>query len=175
MKMMRYLSLLILTLFAGRVLAQTEQLPLPHAVPQMELIDGKKVPTLLPYWGEKNLLIFYVDPDAARQNHEFTVEMEENKRAAGENIYGFGILNLKDTWLPNGLVRRIAYNRTKKNNALILADEGSFVRDAWNLGDIDNMFVLMIVSKECELVYMYKGELDAAAQEEFYRVVDLYR
>lgn len=175
MKTLRYLVLLLAILVAPRLMAQTEELPLPHPVPHVGLIDGKKVPTDLPYWGEKNLLIFYVDPDAARQNHDFTMEMEENKRAAGDNIYGFGILNLKDTWLPNGLVRRIAYNRTKKNKALILADEHSLVRDAWNLGDIDNKFVLMIVSKECELVYMYKGDLTPEDQEEFYRIVNDYR
>ncbi len=169
------IALVVMLLSGGSLWAQTEELPLPHRVQNIELIDGKKVPSMLPYWGEKNLLIFYVDPDVATQNHEFTVEMEESKRAAGENIYGFGILNLNDTWLPGGLIRRIAYNRTKKNGALILADEDSLVRDAWNLGDINNKFVLMIVSKEGELVYMHKGELNEAEQEEFFRVVNQYR
>lgn len=175
MKQKFVLTLILLTLIGGRLMAQTEQLPLPHPVSDIELIDGKKVPMTFPYWGEKNLLIFYVDPDVATQNHDFTVEMEENKRAAGNSIYGFGILNLKDTWLPNGIVRRLAYNRTKKNGALIMADEHSLVRDTWNLGDINNKFVLMIVSKECELVYMHKGEFSEEEKAEFYRVVDQYR
>ena len=52
---------------------------LPHKVENLMLEDAFGDPVKLPYWGEKNLLIFYVDPDRHRQNHEFTVEMEEQK------------------------------------------------------------------------------------------------
>lgn len=132
--------------------------------------------TTLPYWGEKNLLIFYVDPDRPRQCHQFTVDMEESKRAAGDNIYGFGIMNLKDApFIPNSLACKIAYNRTKKNKATILADKRLTVAEAWDLGDCNNAFVLMIVSKEGELVYIHKGEFTEEEGEEFYRVVDQYR
>ena len=86
--------------------------PLPHKVADLDLIDLYGNPSALPMWGKKNLLIFYVDPDKARQNHEFTVEMEENKRAAGDNIYGFGIVNMKDSWypVPDNVIRAICRN-----------------------------------------------------------------
>ena len=99
--------------------------PLPHQVEDLELIDLFGNPTsTLPMWGEKNLLIFYVDPDKHRQNHEFTVEMEENKRAAGDNIYGFGIVNLKDSWypVPDSVIRALCRKRTEKIGATIITD-----------------------------------------------------
>ena len=149
--------------------------PLPHKVENLELRDLRNKPTMLPYYGEKNALIFYVDPDKHRQNHEFTVEIEENKRAAGPNIEGFGIINLKNTIFPNSIVRALARKRTEKNHATIITDPDCIVAKEWGLGDCNNYFIIMIVTKEGELVYCKKGELSKEDQEEFYKVVDKYR
>ena len=67
----------------------------------------------LPSWGEKHILIFYVDPD--RHKEAFTYELEENRRASSPKIESFGVLNLKDTKLPKGIIRSMARKRTAKN------------------------------------------------------------
>ena len=97
--------------------------PLPHQVEDLELIDlfGKPTSTL-PMWGEKNLLIFYVDPDVPKQNHDFISHIEETRRVYGPNIEGFGIVNLKDSWypVPNSVIRQIAEaRRSNKRKALL--------------------------------------------------------
>lgn len=148
---------------------------LPHKVENLELRDLRNKPTKLPYYGEKNALIFYVDPDKHRQNHEFTVEIEENKRAAGPNIEGFGIINLKNTIFPNSIVRAIARKRTEKNHATIITDPDCIVAKEWGLGDCNNYFIIMIVTKEGELVYCHKGEFSEKEKEDFYKFVDKYR
>lgn len=144
-------------------------------LPNVELKDLKKQPTMLPWWGEKHLLIFYVDPDRHKQNEDFTVEIEENHAAEGENIEGFGVLNLKDTMLPSGIVRTMARKRTEKNGATVLADTDRTLAKAWRLGDCNNQFVLMLVSKDGEMLFLRKGELTEEDKAEFYRVVKLYR
>lgn len=144
-------------------------------LPNVELKDLKKQPTMLPWWGEKHLLIFYVDPDRHKQNEDFTVEIEENHAAEGENIEGFGVLNLKDTMLPSGIVRTMARKRTEKNGATVLADTDRTLAKAWGLGDCNNQFVLMLVSKDGEMLFLRKGELTEEDKAEFYRVVKLYR
>lgn len=149
--------------------------PLPHKVENIELLSLSNEPATLPKWGEKHLLIFYVDPDRHNQNHEFTVEIEENHAAGGDNIYGLGILNLGDTRLPNGVVRSIARKRTEKNGATILADTGRMLAKKWKLGDCNNQFVLMLVSRDGELVFCKKGELSEADKAEFYDIVKKYR
>lgn len=141
----------------------------------VELKDLQKQPTMLPWWGEKHLLIFYVDPDRHKQNEDFTVEIEENHAAEGENIEGFGVLNLKDTMLPSGIVRTMARKRTEKNGATVLADTDRTLAKAWGLGDCNNQFVLMLVSKDGEMLFLRKGELTEEDKAEFYRVVKLYR
>lgn len=148
---------------------------LPHKIENVELEDLKGNVTTLPMWGEKNLLIFYVDPDKHSQNNDFTVEMEEKHLAAGDNIYGFGVLNLKDTWLPNNVVSSMARKRTEKNGATVIADKRRVLSTNWGLGDCNNKFVLLLVSKEGELVFCRKGELSEQDKKEFLEIVQKYR
>ena len=102
--------------------------------------------------------------------------MEENHRVEGENLFGFGVMNLKDApMIPNGMARNMARKRTASNGATVLADQNNTLRDAWQLGDCNNMFVLLLVSKEGDLVFMRKGPLSDADKKEFHQVVQKYR
>lgn len=149
--------------------------PIPHKVENIELKDLRNNPMKLPFFGEKNIIFFYIDPDKHKQNEEFTYEMERRHTATGPNIEGFGVLNLKDTMLPSGIVRTMARKRTEKNGATVLADTDRTLAKAWGLGDCNNQFVLMLVSKDGEMLFLRKGELTEEDKAEFYRVVKLYR
>ena len=149
--------------------------PIPHKVENIELKDLRNNPMKLPFFGEKNIIFFYIDPDKHKQNEEFTYEMERRHTATGPNIEGFGVLNLKDTMLPNGIIRTMARGRTEKSNAIVLADDNRNLARAWGLGDCNNCFVLIVVSKEGELIYCKKGELSKQEQEEFFTFIEAYR
>ena len=69
----------------------------------------------------------------------------------------------------------MAKKRTEKNGATVLADQERTLSSAWGLGDCNNQFVLMIVSKEGELVFLRKGVLSEADKEAFYETIDKYR
>ena len=169
---MKKILLTVIALVASLTLSAQE----PSAkLENVELKNLKNEPTMLPWYGEKHILVFYVDPDRHKQNDSFTHEIENNHAAQGENIEGIGILNLKDTILPNGIVRTIARKRTEKNGATILADTDRSLAKAWGLGDCNNQFVLMLVSRDGEMLYLRKGELTEEDKAEFYRVVTLYR
>lgn len=173
---MKIKVLLAAAMLVASTAVQAQELKLPHKVKNVTILDLNGNPATLPMWGEKNLMIFYVDPDHHKQNQEFTEELEQNHRASGNAIVGFGVMNLKDApMVPNGMARSMARKRTEKNGATVLADQDRVLSREWGLGDCNNLFVLMIVSKEGELVYMKKGELSAADKEEFYKVVDKYR
>ena len=148
---------------------------LPHKVDNLTLKDAKGKSVTLPMWGEKNLLIFYVDPDRHRQNHDFVAAMEEQQFAAGDNIYGFGVINLKDTWLPNNVIVSLASKRTEKNGATIIADTNRIMAKEWGLGDCNNKFIIMIVSKDGDLVFCRKGEFSEQDQKDFIEIVQQYR
>lgn len=149
---------------------------LPRKVTDIEILDLEGNTVRLPYWGEKNLMIFYVDPDRHKQNHDFTVEMEEKHLAEGPNLFGFGVMNLADApMIPNGMARSMARKRTAKNGATVLADQKRVLSTDWELGDCNNQFVLLLVNKEGELVYMHKGVLSEEDIADFYRVLEPYK
>ena len=167
------LFLAVVAIFALSATAEAQSLPRRVRNMEVQDLDGNKA--RLPWWGEKNLLIFYVDPEVPKQNDEFIQEIERTKRLAGPNIEGFGIINLKDSWYPNSLVRKIADARTAKNGATIVCDPDHWVSSAWRLGDCNNMFCILLVSKEGELVYVSKGEMSKEEQQRFLEIADKYR
>ena len=164
MKLNRVL-LLILASITLSICAEAQSLPRKVRNVEVQDLDAKKA--RLPWWGEKNLLIFYVDPEVPRQNHDFITHIEETGRVQGPNIEGFGIVNLKDAVYPNNLVRQIADARTAKNGATILCDPDHYISSAWRLGDCNNMFVIMLVNKAGELVFVHKGEMNEEDQKRF--------
>ena len=153
--------------------AEAQSLPRKVRNVEVQDLDAKKA--RLPWWGEKNLLIFYVDPEVPKQNHDFITYIEETGRVQGPNIEGFGIVNLKDAIYPNDVVRKIADARTAKNGATILCDPDHYISSAWRLGDCNNMFVIMLVNKAGELVFVHKGEMNVAAQQKFIEAADTLR
>lgn len=168
--MKKIVMTLAICLLSAATLAAQE---LPRKVANVTVLDLEGKPTKLPYYGEKALMIFYVDPDRHKQNQEFTEELERNHRAESENIYGFGVMNLKDApMVPNGMARNMARKRTEKNGATVLADQDRILSQAWGLGDCNNQFTLLLVSKEGELVFMRKGILSEADKEAFYEALD---
>lgn len=51
----------------------------------------------------------------------------------------------------------MARKRTEKNGATVITDPDRTLAQKWGLGDCNNQFVLMIVSKEGELVLHEEG------------------
>ena len=172
MKLNRVL-LLILASITLSICAEAQSLPRKVRNVEVQDLDAKKA--RLPWWGEKNLLIFYVDPEVPRQHHDFITPIEETGRVQGPNIEGFGIVNLKDAVYPNNLVRQIADARTAKNGATILCDPDHYISSAWRLGDCNNMFVIMLVNKAGELVFVHKGEMNEEDQKRFIEAADPLR
>lgn len=174
---MKKIFLLLVAIFVVSAV-EAQVLETPRKVENLTINDINGNPTILPEFGQKNLLIFYVDPDSYLKggaNKKLSDELEENGRAAGAAIRGFGVMNFPDTGLPKNMVRNMARKRAAKNGATILDDDQQLLKKAWGLGDCNNKFVLMVVSKEGELVYCAKDDLDEAGIEAFYQFIDKYR
>lgn len=147
-------------------------------VENMTISDLNGNPAMLPYWGKKNVLIFYVDPDAylnGNKTADFAAELEENKRAAGPAIEGFGIMNFPDTALPKDLLRKICRKRTEKNGATIVDDDKHLLKNAWNLGNVNGKFLLILVDKQGIVRYIRREPMDAAGKAEFYKMIEDYK
>ena len=174
MKRFKCIILIVLMVFPAFAATRAES-PAKKKLPPVTIRDASNEPIELPYLGEKVLMIFYVDPDHANQNKEFRENLEKNQ-IDSENIYGFGVVNLKDApMLPNAIVRAMVRKNSNRTGAAIYTDPGYLLRDAWDLGDCNDKFVLMIVNKERELEFISKGEMNQQQIDEFYRVIDKYK
>lgn len=137
--------------------------------------DADNRPVQLPYLGEKTLIIFYVDPDHPYQNQQFTDYLEEHQ-IDSKNIFAFGVANLKDApLLPNAVVRAMIRSKVSKTGADIFTDPNHLLHDAWNLGNVNNKFTIIIVNPDREIVFLRKGVMEEEDQEEFFRVVNQYK
>lgn len=173
-------SLLTAVALLGSVatLSAQDVTPLPHKVDNVTLKTLDGTPTTLPCFGEKNIFFFYIDPDIAlgnNKNYKFSDEVEKSGVLNGENIFCYGVLNLGDTGLPRKMVRSMSAKRTAKNNATVLDDSDHILSKAWGLGDCNGKCALVLVTKEGELVYFEKDDLDEAGRKNFYQVIEQYR
>ena len=189
MMIKKLFTLLMLSLFCANVqvaFAQSKNavdnspnlLKVGEKVENLVIKDLQGNPAMLPYWGKKNVLIFYVDPDAylnGNKTSDFAAVIEKNKRAAGPAIEGFGVLDFPDTALPKRLLRRICAKRTEKNGATILEDDVHLMNKQWRLGNCNGKFLLIIVDTTGVVRYIRRQPMDKAGEEEFYRIVDQYR
>ncbi len=156
--------------------AQQKQGPkLPVHVPNVTLTDLDKDPAQFADYGKKHLMIFYVDPDAHKQNADFQAQIEVDPNLASPNIQAYAVLNLKDTALPNGIVRSMADKRTKGKPSVNLADANRILRDAWKLGDCNGKFCLLFVTREGELVYFRAGDFTEQDKKDFYDTIAKYK
>lgn len=128
----------------------------------IELRDLKNKPYTTPGIGEKVLLIFYPDPDNPHQNDEFVAESKQWKFPLDEFL-AYGIVNLKDTPLPNPIIRfmlRMLRKRSKREaNALVLTDPKGVLQKEWNTGDCNNAISILLVDKTGEVLFFKAGKL----------------
>ncbi len=148
----------------------------PRKVQNVEILDLDGEPAMLPEWGKQNLVIFYIDPDRAGMNQDFTEYLEESGRIDSDKIKCFGVINLKDApFIPNKLARSMAEKRTASNGATVLADQSRAISKAWALGDCNNLFVTLMVNTDGELIYLRKGVLSDEDKEAFFSVVESWK
>jgi predicted transcriptional regulator len=123
-------------------------------------------------WAGKVLQINYVDPDVSDLNDPLNDAIKKAKdidnRISGDKFKGFGIVDCKSTWKPNGLIRMIAGNKAKKFETTILFDYKGNLQTSWGMPQ-DN-YTVVIVDKNRVCRAIYKGEVPAS---EFEKIISL--
>jgi predicted transcriptional regulator len=133
-------------------------------------LDNHPVQTPCVGEGKRVTMIIYADPDRYKQNEYFVDRIKKYKFPLDE-FCGYGVVNLKDTVLPNFMLRfilRTIRNRSEQERkAIILMDPDRILAKAWNLGDCNNQVAVILLDKNGKLLFWKAGELTEAETTQF--------
>lgn len=122
--------------------------------------DARNKPMPVPALGKKMVLIFYPDPDNPDQNKEIGDAMKKTNFGL-KHFMCMGIVNLKDAplypdWLLRMVIRRELATHKK---AVIYTDPDRLLQKAWNLGDCNNRFVVILIDKDRRVLLVKKSKM----------------
>ncbi|MCP4603440.1 MAG: hypothetical protein GY847_23465 [Proteobacteria bacterium] len=132
----------------------------------IKVLTVKKEPAKIPEWGKKPLYVIYVDPDVDDKPEQVITsglkKAYQDGRLNRENFLGMGIVNMKDTWIPNVVIRNVikkSIERREKNGipfkySPIYVDAEHSLKNGWKLGDCDDVDVVMVIGKDMKLKYI---------------------
>lgn len=155
-------TILLTSLTAISVHAQTGvKLEVGMKAPEWMFTDAAKKEFTMNSWDGKVLQVNYVDPDEQDLNEPFNEAVKKaadvDKRIDRDFFKGFGIVDCKSTWKPNGLIRSIAGNKAKKFNTTILFDYSATLQNLWGLPKDNYTVVILDKNRICRAIY--KGKI----------------
>jgi len=141
-------------------------------LPEWVFPDADKKDHTMNSWPGKVLQINYVDPDESDLNDDFNDYVDKatdvDKRINRDYFKGFGIVDAKSTWLPNGVIRSIAGKKAKKYDTTILFDYDGALHDSWGMPKDNYTIIIADKNRICRGVYPGKIE-----EGEFEKIVQL--
>ncbi|MFI3281998.1 MAG: YtfJ family protein [Rikenellaceae bacterium] len=144
-----------------------------RVVQNVQLSDLNNRATHLPHFGDKYLLIFYVDPDRVGQNDEFVGELKSNATLKNGKFTGVNIMNLKDApKAPAEVAYKMARKRAEASGTPFLVDKDGSLSSSWRLGDCDNYSTIMLLSTSGEILFISKGKISEYNKGRFFRIIE---
>jgi len=155
------------------LLAQTGKLEVGMKAPEWTFPDADKNEFTMNSWPGKVLQLNYVDPDESDLNDPFNDAIDKatdiDKRIDRDLFKGFGIVDTKSTWKPNGLIRMIAGNKAKKYDTTILFDYKGTLQETWGLPKDSYSVVILDKNRVCRAIY--KGKIPESDNEKIIQLI----
>jgi predicted transcriptional regulator len=164
------LLVLFVALFSG--FGQNVKLEVGVKAPEWMFTDADGKEFTMDAWKGKVLQLNYVDPDVSDLNDPLNDAIKKahdvDKRIKDDKFKGFGIVDCKSTWKPNGLIRMIAGNKAKKFDTTILFDYKGTLQTSWGLPKDSYNVVILDKNRVCR--WIYSGQVP---EKEFENVINL--
>lgn len=153
--------------------AQSTKLQAGMKAPEWTFTDADKMEFTMNSWPGKVLQINYVDPDESDLNDPFNDYIDKatdiDKRINKDFFKGFGIVDCKSTWKPNGLIRLIAGNKAKKYDTTILFDYDGILQRDWGMPK--DSYSVVIVDKNRVVRAIYTGKIPESENEKIVQLI----
>jgi hypothetical protein len=168
------LSLLVASMALLPVIGQSgTKLEVGMKAPEWMFTDADKKEFTMNSWPGKVLQINYVDPDESDLNDSFNdavkVATDKDKTLSKDLFKGFGIVDCKSTWKPNGLIRMIAGNKAKKYDTTILFDYDAFLQKNWGMPKDNYTVVIIDKNRVCRAIY--QGRIPEADNQKIIQMI----
>lgn len=141
--------------------------------PEWMFTDANKDEFTMNTWTGKVLQINYVDPDESDLNDPYNDAIDKaadiDKRINKDFFKGFGIVDCKSTWKPNGLVRLIAGRKAKKYDTTILFDYEGELQNSWGLPNDSYSVIILDKNRICRAIY--KGKIPEEENEKIIQLI----
>jgi predicted transcriptional regulator len=173
--MKKMIITLVFSLFALPVVfgQQNVKLAVGMKAPEWMFTDSEKKEFTMNTWAGKVIQVNYVDPDESELNEPFNEAVNKavdvDKRISRDFFKGFGIVDCKSTWKPNGLIRTIAGNKAKKFNTTILFDYDAKLQSLWGLPEDNYSVVILDKNRVCR--YLAIGKIPATDNEKIIQLI----
>lgn len=163
-------SLFVLPVVFGQ---QNVKLAVGMKAPEWMFTDSEKKEFTMNTWAGKVIQLNYVDPDESELNEPFNEAVNKavdvDKRISRDFFKGFGVVDCKSTWKPNGLIRTIAGNKAKKFNTTILFDYDAKLQSLWGLPEDNYTVVILDKNRVCR--YLAVGKIPASDNEKIIQLI----
>ncbi len=173
--MKRMIITLVISTFALSGVFGQENVKLAVGVkaPDWILPDSEKKDFTMDSWAGKVLQVNYVDPDESELNEPFNEAVNKaidvDKILSRDSFKGFGIVDCKSTWKPNGLIRSIAGKKAKKFGTTILFDYDAKLQNLWGLPEDNYSVVILDKNRICRA--LFTGKIPEADNEKIIQMI----
>jgi len=160
--MKKMIITLVFCLFAlpGIFGQQNVKLAVGMKAPDWMFTDADKKEFTMNSWAGKVLQVNYVDPDESELNEPFNEAVNKaidvDKRLSRDDFKGFGIVDCKSTWKPNGLIRSIAGKKAKKFGTTILFDYEGVLQAKWGMPEDNYTIAILDKNRICRALFVGK-------------------
>ncbi|HCC72101.1 MAG TPA: hypothetical protein DEQ09_13260 [Bacteroidales bacterium] len=153
--------------------SQDSKLEVGKKIPEWALPDAKGETHTMDTWEGKVLQMNYVDPDEEALNDHFNDEIDKatdvDKTIDSNYFKGFGIVDSKSTWKPNGIIKMIAKRKEKKYGTTILFDKEGELHEKWDV-PMDS-YTIVIADKNRICRALYKGRVPEDEVEDIIQLI----
>lgn len=160
--MKKMIITLVISLFALPLVfgQQNVKLAVGMKAPEWMFTDADKKEFTMNTWAGKVLQVNYVDPDESELNEPFNEAVNKaidvDKRLSRDKFKGFGIVDCKSTWKPNGLIRSIAGKKAKKFGTTILFDYDGTLQTKWGMPEDNYSIAILDKNRICRALFIGK-------------------
>ncbi|HLP71776.1 MAG TPA: YtfJ family protein [Bacteroidales bacterium] len=150
-----------------------QKLAVGMKAPDWKFTDADKKEFTMNSWAGKVIQLNYVDPDESELNEPFNEAVNKavdvDKRISRDSFKGFGVVDCKSTWKPNGLIRAIAGKKAKKFNTTILFDYDATLQSLWGLPKDSYSVVILDKNRVCRA--LYTGKIPESDNEKIIQMI----